>query len=86
MATLPDPTDTLKGSDRALFDRMASVRSHAEGRALLGEVYVRMFNNPEVAAKVGALGEHLRFHGVLPDEVRELVILRYASRQGFGYE
>jgi alkylhydroperoxidase family enzyme len=86
MATLPDPTDTLKGSDRALFDRMASVRSHAEGRALLGEVYVRMFNNPEVAAKVGALGEHLRFHGVLPDEVRELVILRYAARQGFGYE
>ena len=86
MAALPNPTDTLQGPDRALFDRMASVRSHADGRARLGEVYVRMFNNPEVAAKVGALGEHLRFHGVLPDEVRELVILRYAARQGFGYE
>jgi alkylhydroperoxidase family enzyme len=45
-----------------------------------------MFNNPGVATKVGALGEQLRFHGVLPDEVRELVILRYSARQGFGYE
>jgi 4-carboxymuconolactone decarboxylase len=86
MATLPDPTDTLKGADRELFDHMASVRSHSEGRAQLGEVYVRMFNNAEVATKVGALGEHLRFHGVLPDALRELVILRYATRQGFGYE
>jgi 4-carboxymuconolactone decarboxylase len=86
MATLPDPTGALDPRDRDLFDRMASVRADAEGRAALGEVYVRMFNNPGVAAKVGALGEHLRFHGVLPAEVRELVILRYAARQGFGYE
>jgi alkylhydroperoxidase family enzyme len=44
------------------------------------------FNNPGVTAKVGALGEHLRFHGVLPDAVRELVILRFASKQRYGYE
>lgn len=86
MAALPDPTATLTGADRALFDHMASARAHAEGRARLGEVYVRMFNNPGVAAKVGALGEHLRFHGVLPDAVRELVILQFAARQRFGYE
>ncbi len=86
MAELPDPTATLTGDDLKIFEHMASARSHAEGRARLGEVYVRMFNNPGVAAKVGALGEHLRFHATLPDEVRELVILRYASRQGFGYE
>ena len=46
----------------------------------------RMPNNPGVAKKVGALGEHLRFHGVLPDAVRELVILRYSAREGYGYE
>jgi 4-carboxymuconolactone decarboxylase len=86
MAALPDPTATLKGADRELFEHMAAARAHAEGRAQLGEVYVRMFNDPGVTAKVGALGEHLRFHGVLPDDVRELVILRYASRQEFGYE
>ncbi len=86
MARLPDPTDTLAGADRQAFDHMASARAHAEGRAHLGDVYVAMFNNPPVAAKVGALGEHLRFHGVLPDFIRELAILRYASRAGFGYE
>ena len=86
MAALPDPTATLTGADREVFDHMASARAHAEGRTHLGEVYVRMFNNPGVAAKVGALGEHLRFHGVLPDDVRELVILRFASRQRYGYE
>ena len=86
MAALPDPTATLKGADRELFDHMASARAHADGRPHLGEVYVRMFNNPGVTARVGALGEHLRFHGVLPDAVRELVILRFASRQGYGYE
>ena len=86
MAALPDPTATLQGPDRALFDRMASARAHAEGRARLGEVYVRMFNNPGVAEKVGALGEHLQFHGILPDAVRELVILRFSARQRYGYE
>lgn len=86
MAQLPDPTSSLTADDRALYERMASVRAHAEGRSTLGEVYVRMFNNPGVAATVGALGEHLRFHGVLPDDLRELAILRYSSRSRFGYE
>ena len=86
MATLPDPTDTLEGADREIFEHMAIARSHAQGRGGLADVYVRMFNNPAVAAKVGALGEHLRFHGILSDEIRELVILRYSARQGFGYE
>jgi 4-carboxymuconolactone decarboxylase len=86
MAALPDPTATLKGADRETFNHMASTRAHAEGRPQLGDVYVRMFNNPGVAVKVGALGEHLRFHGVLPDAVRELVILRFSARQGYGYE
>jgi alkylhydroperoxidase family enzyme len=86
MATLPDPTGTLTGADLETFHHMASARAHAEGRAHLGDVYVNMFNNPGAAAKVGALGEQLRFHGVLPDQVRELVILRFATRQHFGYE
>jgi 4-carboxymuconolactone decarboxylase len=86
MAALPDPTATLKGSDRELFDHMASARARADGRARLAEVYVRMFNNPGVTERVSALGEHLRFHGVLPDAVRELVILRIAARQRYGYE
>jgi 4-carboxymuconolactone decarboxylase len=86
MATLPDPSETLVDAERAVYEHMASVRAHSDGRSHLAEVYVRMFNNPGVATRVGALGEHLRFHGVLPDAVRELVILRYAARQKAGYE
>jgi 4-carboxymuconolactone decarboxylase len=86
MAALPDPTASLAGADRETFEHMASARAHADGRPQLGDVYVRMFNNPGVATKVGALGEHLRFHGALPDAVRELVILRFSARQRYGYE
>ncbi|MGI9578395.1 MAG: carboxymuconolactone decarboxylase family protein [Microthrixaceae bacterium] len=86
MARLPDPTDKLKGADLELFEHMASVRSHADGRPQLGSVYVYMFNNPGVTAKVSALGEYLRFHATLPDDVRELAILRFSVDQGFEYE
>lgn len=86
MSELPNPYDKLTGADRTTWKHMAGARSHSEGRATLGEVYVRMFNNPAVAEKVGALGEHLRFGGVLPDAIRETVILRYSYRQKFGYE
>jgi len=85
MARLPDPTAGLSTADREAFDHMAGARAGAEGRAALGDVYVRMFNNPAVARAVGALGEHLRFAGVLPGDARELAILRYAAGQGFGY-
>jgi len=86
MARLHDPRPHASAAVRTEMERMASVRSHSEGRPELGEVYVAMFNNPEVARRVGELGEELRFHGSLPDEVREIVILRYAARRGLGYE
>ncbi|MEZ5141137.1 MAG: carboxymuconolactone decarboxylase family protein [Acidimicrobiales bacterium] len=86
MAELPDPTSDLSSEDRSAYEHMAAARSHSDGRHHLGEVYVRMFNNPGVARAVGALGEHLRFHGVLPDDVRELAILRFSSRRRLGYE
>ncbi len=86
MAALPDPTDDLSADDRAVYDHMAGTRSHADGRDQLGQVYVRMFNNPGVARAVGALGEHLRYAGLLPDVARELAVLRYASRLHLGYE
>lgn len=86
MAKLPDPTEGLSAEARAALEHMAAARSHADGRPQLGEVYVTMFNNPAIAERVGALGEHLRFGGILPDETRELAIIRYSAREGFGYE
>jgi alkylhydroperoxidase family enzyme len=86
MAPLPDPRLQADPDTLAEMERMAGVRSHAEGRAELGSVYVAMFNNPTIARAVGALGEQLRFGGTLPDRLREIAILRYAARSGYGYE
>ena len=71
---------------RAVRSHGVRTRSRRGPHASRRTFYVRMFNNPGVTAKVGALGEHLRFHGVLPDAVRELVILRFSARQQYGYE
>lgn len=86
MAALPDPYDKLSEAEREAWDHMADARARSDGRSKLGEVYVAMFNNPGVAEKVGALGEHLRFGGVLPGAVRELAILRYSAINKLGYE
>ena len=86
MARLPDPREHLAAADVRALEQLASARADSEGRAQPADVYVRMFNNPGAAAKVGALGEHLRFHASLPDDVRELAILRFAARQRSGYE
>ena len=86
MAKLPDPTSSLEGADRKAFAQVTAVRSHAEGRTTQSGVYLALFNNPAVAERIAALGEQIRFHGVLPGRVRELAILRYASHVGVEYE
>jgi 4-carboxymuconolactone decarboxylase len=82
MAKLPDPIAQFDDADRAEFERMTAVR----GEARLGDVYVAMWNNPSVARLVGQLGEHLRYHGVLPGDIRELAILHFARVSGLVYE
>jgi 4-carboxymuconolactone decarboxylase len=86
MAELPDPRPTADAATLDEMQRIAQVRSHADGRAELAGVYVAMFNNAAVARLVGVLGEHHRFDGTLPDDVRELAILRYAARRRLTYE
>ena len=86
MAPLPDLPDPLPADVIQEMDRMAAVRSHVEGTEQLGAVYKTLFHNPELAHLVGSLGEAIRFRGELPGDVREIVILRYAVRAGFGYE
>jgi 4-carboxymuconolactone decarboxylase len=82
VAALPDPTSALSAEQRDAYDRIAAVRG--EGQML--EVYHRLFNHPAVATGIGALGEQLRYRGQLPDDVRELVVLREARRMGVAYE
>jgi 4-carboxymuconolactone decarboxylase len=86
MARLPDPRPFLDADARTEMQRITAARRDAEGRADVSAVYVAMFNNPAVASSVAALGELLRFHGTLPDQIREIAILRYAARNNLAYE
>lgn len=82
MARLPDPTTSLSPEERAGYDHIAEVR----GEGAMLEAYHRLFNHPAVAIRMGELGELLRFRGELPDDVRELIVLRVAQRMGVAYE
>jgi hypothetical protein len=46
MAKLPDPRESASPEALAEIERMASVRSHAEGHAELGQVYISMSTTP----------------------------------------
>lgn len=81
MAPLPDPHD-LDAEEQRAYDHVAEVR----GEGAMLEVYHRLFNHPPFAIAMGALGEQLRFRGVLPDDVRELIVLLVARRMGVAYE
>ncbi|PYN47133.1 MAG: hypothetical protein DME00_16660 [Candidatus Rokuibacteriota bacterium] len=43
-------------------------------------------HHPELAEKVGDLGEYLRFGGTLPGDIREMAILITARSVNQGYE
>ena len=86
MAVLPELPNPLPDATQAIADHLVAVRSHAEGSAELAGVYAALLHNPALADRVAALGEQIRFTGALPDDVREVVILRYAARHDYDYE
>jgi 4-carboxymuconolactone decarboxylase len=81
MAKVPDPVGSLDPQAQALYDHLVAKRGRIDG------MYRSLLNHPELAQRIGELGSYLRFgDSVLPDEVRELAILRTARRLGAAYE
>ena len=82
MAGLPDPSDELSGDDLRCLPRDGGTKRRGCTRGgLCADV-----QQPDVARLVGGLGGQLRYHGVLPGDVRDLVILHVARRMGVAYE
>jgi 4-carboxymuconolactone decarboxylase len=50
------------------------------------EAYRRLAAHPPLMRAVAGTGGFLRYEGVLPDDLREMVILRVAARTGSAYE
>lgn len=80
MAQLPDPTVAPTPEMQELLDRMTARRGRIDG------MYRSLLNHPELARHVSDLGGFLRFHGVLPDDLRELAILWVARQLQVEYE
>ena len=80
MARLPDPRPTLDAPGKAIYKRLAG------SRGALGGMYLALMHHPVLAEHVGALGTYLRFHGLLPGDVRELAILATAHSLGAAFE
>jgi 4-carboxymuconolactone decarboxylase len=51
-----------------------------------GGPYASLMHHPELAEKVGELGEYLRFDSTLPGDVREMAILITARSVNQAYE
>ena len=80
MAKLPD-LSSLTPEAKAILEKISAKRG-----AMRGGPYAALMHHPELAEKVGDLGEFLRFGGTLPGDVRELAILVTARSVNQSYE
>jgi 4-carboxymuconolactone decarboxylase len=81
MTRVPEPTrDQLPPDARAVFDRIVATRGTLRGP------YGVLLHHPELADRVAALGEQLRFRSALPAADRELAILAAGREAKAPYE
>ena len=81
MSRLPELTrDQIAPGHRAIWDRIAGTRGGVWGP------YQPLMHVPQLAERVAAVGEYLRFQGLLSGSDRELAILASAREAGSQYE
>jgi 4-carboxymuconolactone decarboxylase len=81
MARLPDPLSTLTPDAKRVYDKITAKRGQMKGGP-----FASLMHHPELAEKVGDLGEYLRFGSTLPGDVREMAILITARSVNQAYE
>jgi 4-carboxymuconolactone decarboxylase len=80
MAKLADPIDALPPEAKRVYEKIAAKRGAVRGP------FASLLHHPELAERVGELGEYLRFGGTLPGDVRELAVLVTARAIDQPYE
>jgi 4-carboxymuconolactone decarboxylase len=80
MARLADPIDSLPPEARRVYEKIAAKRGAVRGP------FASLMHAPELAERVGDLGEYLRFGGSLPGDIRELAVLITARSVNQPYE
>ena len=80
MAALPDPTATLTGEARAIFEDIQA-RRRGKGVDHLGP-YIPLLNHPELARLIEKLGYFYKYESALPRDVYQFIVLLSAKRSG----
>lgn len=83
MAILPDPTATLTGEGRAIYEHILT-RRRAKGVNHLGP-YIPLLNHPQLAQRIEELGYFYKYEGVLPRDVYQFVVLIVAKRSAAAF-
>lgn len=83
MASLPDPTATLQGPARAIYEDILA-RRRAKGVDHLGP-YIPLLNHPELAKLIEQLGWFYKYESALPRDAYQLVVLILAARSGVAF-
>ena len=83
MARLPDPTTTLTGKDRGIYDDILA-RRKAKGVDHLGP-YIPLLNHPELARRIEQLGYYYKNESSLPRDIYQFVVLILAKRSGVAF-
>ena len=72
--------EELTPEAQRIYDQIGSKR-----RGVVGPFQV-LLHAPELAGRVGALGQHIRFEGKLPEDVRETAVLAAAREMDCAFE
>src|SRR5262245_26244169 len=80
MAQLNMTLDKMPAKSRELYDRLKQDRGSVEW------MHITLLNHHDRTEHVSQLGEYLRFHGTLPGDVREVMILITGHKMGAEYE
>lgn len=80
MASLPDPTASLTGEDRAIYEDILS-RRKAKGVDHLGP-YIPLLNHPQLAKLIEQLGYYYKYESALPRDIYQFIVLNIAKRSG----
>jgi 4-carboxymuconolactone decarboxylase len=83
MAILPDPTPTLTGDARVIYEDILA-RRKAKGVDHLGP-YIPLLNHPELVKLIERLGYYYKYESALPRDIYQFIVLLLAKRAGVAF-
>ncbi|MGI9388143.1 MAG: carboxymuconolactone decarboxylase [Methyloligellaceae bacterium] len=83
MASLPDPTASLSGQNKAIFDDILRRRA-AKGVHHLGP-YIPLLNHPQLAKRIEQLGFFYKYESDLPRDIYQFIVLEVGRQSGVDF-